>query len=68
MCAMVARRPRPGSGLLLLPGLAIAVALYARGLPRWGLPLAGGTLALVTALLWYTSSLWYFHDFSLPVL
>jgi hypothetical protein len=39
-----------------------------RGLPGWTLPLAGGTLALLVALLWYTSALWYFRNFSLPVL
>jgi hypothetical protein len=39
-----------------------------RGLPGWSLPLAGGTLAVLVAVLWYTSSLWYFRDFNLPVL
>jgi hypothetical protein len=36
--------------------------------PGWTLPLAGGTLVLVIAILWYTSALWYFDDFSLPSL
>ena len=39
-----------------------------RRFPGWALPLAGGTLALLVAVLWYTSSLWDFNDFSLPVL
>ena len=43
-------------------------AVRSRRLPGWSLPLAGGTLAILVALLWYTSSLWYFRDFSLPVL
>jgi Family of unknown function (DUF6529) len=36
--------------------------------PGWTLPLAGGTLVVVIAILWYTSALWYFDDFSLPTL
>jgi uncharacterized protein DUF6529 len=39
-----------------------------RRLPGWTLPLAGGTLVVLVAVLWYTSALWYFNDFSLPVL
>jgi hypothetical protein len=35
-------------------------------LPGWALPLAGGTLVATVAVLWYTSALWYFNDFSLP--
>lgn len=30
--------------------------------PRWTLPLVGGTLFTVLALLWSTSSLWYFTE------
>jgi hypothetical protein len=37
-------------------------------LPGWALPVAGGTLVVVVAVLWYTSALWYFNDFSLPAL
>jgi Family of unknown function (DUF6529) len=39
-----------------------------RRLSGWTLPLVGGTLALVVGILWYTSSLWDFNNFSLPVL
>jgi hypothetical protein len=39
-----------------------------RRLPGWTLPLAGGTLVVLVAALWYTSALWYFNDFRLPVL
>jgi hypothetical protein len=35
-------------------------------LPGWGLPLAGGTLVVLVAVLWYTSAFWYFDDYSLP--
>jgi Family of unknown function (DUF6529) len=35
-------------------------------LPGWVVPLVGGTLVTVVAVLWYTSALWYFNDFSLP--
>ncbi len=37
-----------------------------RRLPGWVLPVAGGTLAVVIAVLWYTAALWYFHGFRLP--
>jgi hypothetical protein len=56
-------------GCFFYGAFATKVAVVrSRGLPGWSFPLAGGTLALLVALLWYTSSLWYFHDFSLPVL
>ena len=37
-------------------------------LPGWVLPLAGGTLVVLIAVLWYTSALWYFNGFTLPSL
>ena len=36
--------------------------------PRWVLPVAGGTLVTLVAVLWYTAALWYFNGQSLPVL
>jgi hypothetical protein len=39
-----------------------------RRLPGWTLPLAGGTLVVLVAVLWYTSALWYLNNFSLPAL
>ena len=39
-----------------------------RRLPGWTLPLAGGTLVALVAVLWYSSALWYFNDDSLPLL
>jgi hypothetical protein len=39
-----------------------------RRLPGWALPVAGGMLAVVVAVLWYTSALWYYDGFQLPAL
>jgi hypothetical protein len=36
-------------------------------LPGWTLPVAGGTLITVVAVLWYTSALWYFNGYTLPL-
>jgi hypothetical protein len=36
--------------------------------PRWALPLAGGTLVTVVAVLWYTAALWHFNGSRLPIL
>ena len=32
----------------------------------WTLPAAGGTLAVIVGVLWYTSALWYYHGYQLP--
>ena len=42
------------------------IVVRSRRLPGWTLPLAGGTLVALVAVLWYTSALWYFDDYSLP--
>lgn len=47
---------------------AKVTVVRSRRFPGWILPLVGGTLVTVVAVLWYTSALWYFNDFSLPVL
>jgi len=44
------------------------VVVRSRGWPGWALPLVGGTLVALVAVLWYTSALWYFDDYSLPSL
>jgi Family of unknown function (DUF6529) len=44
------------------------VIVRSRRLPGWVLPLAGGTLVALVAVLWYTSALWYFNNYSLPSL
>jgi hypothetical protein len=44
------------------------VIIRSRRLPGWALPLAGGTLVALVVVLWYTSALWYFNNYSLPSL
>ncbi len=46
--------------------LAKVLLVHSRKLPGWALPVAGGLLAVLIAVLWYTSALWYYHGFSLP--
>lgn len=45
---------------------AKVLAVHSKRLPGWMLPLAGGTLAVVLGVLWYTSALWYYNGFQLP--
>ncbi len=45
---------------------AKVLAVHSRRLPGWVLPVAGGTLAIVLGVLWYTSALWYYNGFQLP--
>jgi Family of unknown function (DUF6529) len=40
--------------------------VYSRRLPSWALPVAGGTLAVIIGVLWYTSALWYYNGYQLP--
>lgn len=47
--------------------VAKVLLVQTRKLPGWALPVAGGVLALVIALLWYTSALWYYNNFSIPI-
>jgi hypothetical protein len=53
-----------------LYGVIVAKLLIVRldPLARWILPIAGGTVVVLVAVLWYTSALWYFNDYSLPAL
>ena len=46
---------------------AKVLAVHSGRLPGWLLPLAGGTLAVVIAVLWYTSALWYYNGYQLPL-
>jgi hypothetical protein len=46
---------------------AKVVLVHSRRLPGWALPVAGGTLAIVIGVLWYTSALWYYHGYQLPL-
>lgn len=45
---------------------AKVLLVHSRRLPRWVLPAAGGTLAVVVGVLWYTSALWYYNGLQLP--
>ena len=51
-------------GAIVAKLLVIRLARY----PRWVLPVAGGTVVTLVALLWYTAALWYFNGQSLPAL
>ena len=46
--------------------LAKVLLVHSKKLPGWALPVAGGILAVLIAVLWYTSALWYYNGFSLP--
>jgi hypothetical protein len=47
---------------------AKVLLVHSRRLPGWALPAAGGTLAIVIDVLWYTSALWYYHGYQLPAI
>src|SRR5262250_1707041 len=45
---------------------AKVLLVHSRRLPGWALPVAGGMLAIVLGVLWYTSALWYYNGYQLP--
>jgi len=45
---------------------AKVLLVRSRRLPAWALPAAGGTLAVIVGILWYTSALWYYDGYQLP--
>ena len=47
--------------------VAKVLLVQTRRLPGWVLPVAGGTLAVVVVVLWYTSALWYYNGYQLPL-
>ncbi len=47
---------------------AKVLLVRSRRLPGWALPAAGGVLAILVAVLWYTSALWYYNGYQLPAL
>jgi hypothetical protein len=51
-------------GAIVAKLLVIRLGRY----PRWVLPIAGGTVVTLVAVLWYTAALWYFNGQSLPIL
>lgn len=46
--------------------VAKVLLVQTKRLPGWALPVAGGLLAILVVVLWYTSALWYFNGYSLP--
>jgi len=55
------------AGCFFYGGFAAKVLVVrSRRLPGWALPLVGGTLVVLAALLWYTAALWNFNGGSLP--
>jgi hypothetical protein len=46
--------------------VAKVLLVQSRRLPGWALPVAGGILAVLVVVLWYTSALWYYNGYSLP--
>ena len=55
------------AGCVLYGAFAAKVLLvHSRRLPGWALPVAGGMLAIVIGVLWYTSALWYYNGYRLP--
>ncbi len=46
--------------------VAKVLLVHTRRLPGWVLPVAGGTLAVTVAVLWYSSALWYYNGSQLP--
>lgn len=57
------------AGCFLYGAVAAKITVVrSRRLPGLALPIAGGILVTLVAALWYTSALWYFNGFRLPVL
>jgi Family of unknown function (DUF6529) len=47
---------------------AKVLVVQSKRMPGWVFPLLGGLLAVLIAVLWYTSALWYYNGFQLPSL
>jgi hypothetical protein len=45
---------------------AKVLLVRSRRLPGWALPAAGGMLAIIIGVLWYTSALWYYNAYQPP--
>jgi hypothetical protein len=43
------------------------LSVRSRRLPGWVLPVMGGTLVTVVAVLWYSAALWFFNGYHLPL-
>jgi len=57
-----------GAGAFVYGAVAAKLLIVrTRRLPGWALPVAGGVLVSTVVVLWYTSALWYFDDFHVPL-
>ena len=57
------------AGCLIYGVILVKIAgVRLRRMPALTIPLAGGLLFALVAVLWYTSALWKFNNYSLPVL
>jgi plastocyanin len=45
---------------------AKVIVVRSRRLPGWALPVAGGTIVALVAVLWYSAALWDFNNFDSP--
>jgi len=56
------------AGCFLYGAFAAKVLIVrSRRLPGWALPVAGGLLVTLIVVMWYSSALWYFDGFHLPL-
>jgi uncharacterized protein DUF6529 len=46
---------------------AKVLLVHTKKLPGWTLPVAGGILAVLLLVLWYTSGLYYYNGYSVPI-
>ena len=47
--------------------VAKVLLVQSKRLPGWTLPVAGGILAVLVIVLWYTSALYYYNGYSVPI-
>jgi hypothetical protein len=47
--------------------VAKILVVRSRSLPGWALPVAGGLLVVAIAVIWYSSALWFFNGYHLPL-
>lgn len=47
--------------------VAKVLLVQTKRLPGWTLPVAGGMLAVLLLVLWYTSALYYYNGYSVPI-
>ena len=47
--------------------VAKVLLVHTKKLPGWALPVAGGILAVLILVLWYTAGLYYYNSYSVPI-